>query len=82
MKQQTVKDFSILLLPSTDGNEWDKAVLYPWQWSDKKARDNAERAMSEAKRKYPDDWDWDDLCSALQAAGFIVLDYTHGPAWD
>ncbi len=72
----------ILLLNSTDGEEWMHAVLYPDEWTPEHADKEAIEAMTAVQREVGDEWQWADYEPELAKRGFTNAPWHHGPCWD
>ena len=73
---------NVLLLPSEDGQEFVRAILYPEDWDVARADDLAIEAFTAAQAAHPEEWSWDEYEPELEARGFIIPRWHHGPTWD
>jgi hypothetical protein len=74
--------YNVMILPSQDGQDHAYAILYPETWSTDEADAKAEAVFDAVKEADPGEWDWDDCEEPLQAAGFVIPLWHHGPIWD
>jgi hypothetical protein len=80
--QQKVTSWSILILPSLDGQDFAYAVLYPDSWTVDEADDKAVDALMAGQQENPEGWAWDDCEDEFTKRGFVLLNWHHGPTWD
>lgn len=73
---------NVLILPSKDGEEYTRVILYPAAWTPEQAAVAAIAAFEAAQTKNPEEWSWDDYEPELVTRGFIVPCWHHGPVWD
>lgn len=68
---------NVLLLHSSDGQDWCHPVLYPKTWTEEMALERARNAIKEVQEKDPEEYDWDMEEVALTAAGFTITNWVH-----
>jgi hypothetical protein len=72
-----------MILRSEDtADGYVRVVLYPEHWTAKDADRLAIEAFTAAQRANPDEWSWEEYEPELEARGFVVPCWHHGPGWD